>query len=249
MTQITIREEAGVRYLHFGSEWVQGAMRVARPASLELEYTRELMFPLLLRPGASWPASVLQVGLGSASVTRFLHRHRPRARLTVAEIAPEVIAAARQFFKLPDSPRLRIEVADGHDYVAASDREYDLIVVDGYDERGRTGMLDTLPFYVNCRARLSPRGLAVVNLVDRRRGAAVASAARIAAAFDGRALALPPSGDGNTIALAAAGEAVEATVAQLARRAIALRTATGLELAPSVKRLAARLGPRGRVSL
>jgi spermidine synthase len=246
---ITIREEAGVRYLHFGSEWVQGAMRIARPATLELEYTRELMFPLLLRPAASWPARVLQVGLGSASITRFLHRHRPRARLTVVEVAPEVIAAARQFFKLPDSPRLRIEVADGHDYVAANDREFDLIVVDGYDERGRTGMLDTLPFYVNCRARLSEHGLAVVNLVDRGRGAAVASAARVAAAFDGRAVALPPSGDGNTIAVAGAGELASATMAQLARRATALRTATGLDLAPTVKRLAARLGPRGAISL
>lgn len=246
---VTIREEAGVRYLHFGSEWVQGAMRIARPSSLELEYTRELMFPLLLRPGGSWPANVLQIGLGSASITRFLHRHRPRSRLTVAEISPEVIAAARQFFKLPDSSRLRIEVADGHDYVAASDREFDLIVVDGYDELGRTGMLDTLPFYVNCRARLSQRGLAVVNLVDRRRGAAAASAARIAAAFDGLALALPPSNDGNTIAIAGVGDATDATVAQLAKRAIALRAATGLDLAPTVKRLAARLGPRGAVSL
>ncbi|HST02589.1 MAG TPA: fused MFS/spermidine synthase [Usitatibacter sp.] len=247
--RITIREEAGVRYLHFGSEWVQGAMRVARPASLELEYTRELMFPLLLRPGASWAASVLQVGLGSASITRFLHRHRPRARLTVAEIAPEVIAAARQFFKLPEDARVRIELADGHDYVAESHREFDLIVVDGYDERGRTGMLDTLPFYVNCRARLSARGLAVVNLVDRRRGAAAASAARLAAAFDGRAFALPPGGDGNTIAIAAAGEPVGATLPQLARRAVTLRAATGLDLAPSVKRLGNRLGPGGSLSL
>jgi len=247
--RITIREEAGVRFLHFGSEWVQGAMRIARPAALELEYTRELMFPLLLRPGASWPASVLQVGLGSASVTRFLHRHRPRARLTVAEIAPEVIAAARQFFKLPEDPRVRVELADGHDYVAASQREFDLIVVDGFDERGRTGMLDTLPFYVNCRARLSQRGLVAVNLVDRRRGAAAASAARLASAFDGRALALPPSGDGNTIAIAAAGESADATLSQLARRAVALRAATGLDLAPSVKRLALRLGPEAGVSL
>jgi spermidine synthase len=246
---ITIREEAGVRYLHFGSEWVQGAMRIARPSSLELEYTRELMFPLLLRPGGAWPANVLQVGLGSASITRFLHRNRPRSRLTVVEISPEVIAAARQFFRLPDSPRLRIEVADGHDYVAASDREFDLIVVDGYDERGRTGMLDTLPFYVNCRARLSPRGLAVVNLVDRRRGAAAASAARIAAAFDGRALALPPSNDGNTIAIAGAGEAMETTIEQLTRRVASLRAATGLDLAPSVKRLAARLAPRDSLAI
>jgi len=246
---ITIREERGVRYLHFGSEWVQGAMRIARPASLELEYTRELMFPLLLRPAASWPGSVLQIGLGSASVTRFLHRYRPKSRITVVEIAPEVVAAARQFFKLPEGPRVRVEIGDGHEYAAISEREFDLIVVDGYDERGRTGMLDTLPFYVNCRARLSQRGLAVVNLIDRRRGASAASAARIGTAFDARVLALPPSDDGNTVAIAAVGDAADATVAQLARRAVTLRAATGLDLAPTVKRLAGRLGPHGAVAL
>ena len=46
---IDIREEAGVRTLHFGSEWVQGAMRIMRPWNLELEYTREMMASLLLR--------------------------------------------------------------------------------------------------------------------------------------------------------------------------------------------------------
>ncbi|HEX4943762.1 MAG TPA: spermidine synthase, partial [Usitatibacteraceae bacterium] len=34
MTSIVISEERGVRHLHFGSTWVQGAMRIARPWSL-----------------------------------------------------------------------------------------------------------------------------------------------------------------------------------------------------------------------
>jgi hypothetical protein len=42
-TPIDISEQAGVRYLHFGSTWIQGAMRIARPWNLELEYTREMM--------------------------------------------------------------------------------------------------------------------------------------------------------------------------------------------------------------
>lgn len=246
---ITIREEAGVRYLHFGSEWVQGAMRIARPASLELEYTRELMFPLLLRNEPEWPASVLQIGLGSASITRFLRKHRPLARITVVEISDEVVAAARQFFKLRDDPRLAIEMGDGHDFVARSRREYDLVVVDGFDERGRTGMLDTLPFYVNLRARLAIDGLAAVNLVDRRRGAANASAARIASAFDGRALALPPSTDGNTIAIAAEGKGAGATIAQLRTRATALKNQAKLDLSPTIARLAARVGSNGAIAL
>ena len=40
---VDISEDGGVRNLHFGSEWIQGAMRIARPWSLELAYTREMM--------------------------------------------------------------------------------------------------------------------------------------------------------------------------------------------------------------
>ena len=53
--EILVSEAAGVRYLHFSSDWIQGAMRVARPYALELEYTREMMAALLLRPEPDWP--------------------------------------------------------------------------------------------------------------------------------------------------------------------------------------------------
>ncbi len=125
-------------------------MRIARPWALELEYTREMMLPLLLRPEPGWPASVLQIGLGAASLTRFLHRHRPQSKITVVEILPEVVAAARQFFRLPDDPaRVRIEIGDGHDYLAATRRRFDLIIVDGFDDRGRPGMMNVRKGPVN----------------------------------------------------------------------------------------------------
>ena len=237
MASIEISEEGGVRYLHFGSDWVQGAMRIARPWSLELEYTREMMLPLVLRPQAGWPAGVLQVGLGSASQTRFLHRYRPRSRITVVEIDPAVVSAARQFFKLPgESPRLRIEIADGHEFMAAKPRRFDFILVDGFDERGRTGMLDTLPFYLNCRERLSAKGLIAVNLVDRNRGVG-ASVARLREAFDDRVLVLPRCEEANTVAVAAVGRPIEESQEALRASARALRTQTGLDLLPLIERL------------
>jgi hypothetical protein len=48
-SSIEVSEERGVRYLHFGSDFVQGAMRIARPWALELVYTRDLMLPLVMR--------------------------------------------------------------------------------------------------------------------------------------------------------------------------------------------------------
>lgn len=235
---VEISEERGVRYLHFGSHYVQGAMRIARPYTLELEYTRDLMFPLLLRE-ASWPATILQIGLGAASITRFLHRHRPDAKMTVVEISPEVVAAARQFFKLPEEPvqRLRVEIAEGHEYLMGSKRRYDLIVVDGFDDRGGSGMLDTLPFYLNCRWKLAADGMMSVNLLTRRRGADPAIA-RLREAFEDRALVVPPSADGNTVALAAVGPPAAFDIRELRLAAEKMKKATGLDLNNAVARIA-----------
>jgi spermidine synthase len=234
---IQISEEGGVRFLHFGSRWVQGAMRIARPNALELEYTRDMMTVLLLRPAGRWPRSVLLIGLGAASLTKFLYRYRPRAMLTVVEIEPDVVTAAGQFFKLPDDPRrLAIEIGDGHDYVASSPRQFDLILVDGYDAKARTGMLDTLPFYCNARARLGEQGLLAVNLLSRSRGV-LPSLERVSAAFNGRATALARGENGNTIVLAAAGDPVDMTLPELKAGARRLKADTGLNLLPTLARL------------
>ena len=234
---IVVSEEKGVRYLHFGSHWIQGAMRIGRPSSLELEYTRDMMVPLLLRNAAGWPRTVLLIGLGAASLTRFLYKHRPRAIQTIVEIEPAVIHAAREHFKLPaESARMRIEIADGADYVASAEREFDLILVDGYDEKGRTGSLDSLPFYCNCQARLSERGIVAANLLTRRHGIR-GSFERMRAAFAGRALALPPCASGNVVTLGVAGGALEITRSDLTRRARALLAETGLNLLPTVARI------------
>lgn len=239
MRSIEVSESRGVRYLHFGSDLVQGAMRIARPWALELEYTREMMFPLLLRPGRAWPRSVLQAGLGAASFARFLHRHRPQARQTIVEIHAGVVAAARQLFRLPEeSASMRIEIGDAHDFLARTRKRFDLILVDGFDEEGRAGMLETLPFFLNCRSRLEPGGMLSTNLLTQRRSVA-ATVQRLREAFEDRVRVLPASGDGNTIAVAATGPELDASAASLARAAKALRAATGLDLSPTLARLAA----------
>ena len=237
MGSIEVSEANGVRYLHFGSGLVQGAMRIARPWSLELEYTREMLLPLLLAPRRGWPRSVLQVGLGSASLTRFLHRHRPETRLTVVEIDPAVVAAARQFFRLPPpSPTLALEIGDAHEYLATTRRRFDLILVDGFDGEGNAGMLETVPFYLNCRSRLNAGGMLSANLLTRWRSVEPV-VRRLREAFDGRVQVLPPCGAGNTVAIASAGQEIHLDPRALRAAAKRLARDTGLDLAPTLARL------------
>lgn len=235
---IEVSEEAGVRYLHFGSDWIQGAMRVARPWSLELEYTREMMAALLLRPDTHWPRKILLIGLGAASLVKFLYRQRPEAHLTVVEINPEVVGTAYQSFKLPDDPaRIRLDVDDGAAWVAREEKRFDLILVDGFDAKARPGPLDTLEFYRHCRQRLAIDGLFVVNLLGHNRGFSH-SLNRISQAFDGRSTVFPSCDSGNAIAFAAVGSPVDVSMTDLKASAQALKSATGLNLLPTVTRLA-----------
>jgi spermidine synthase len=234
---IDIREEAGVRTLHFGSDWIQGAMRIARPWNLELDYTREMMASLLLRDELRFPRKVLLVGLGAASLTKFLYRNYPLAKLTAVEIEPRVVAAARQFFKLPEDPlRLNIVIGDGVEFVINNEKKYDLILVDGFDADARAGALDTLPFYQMCRLNLTERGIMAVNLFGNSRGFRH-SMEKIHSAFDERTLAFPSCDSGNVIAFAATGDPISISLDDLREQALELKLRTGLNLLPTLSRL------------
>lgn len=244
---IETSEEAGVRFLHFGSEWVQGAMRIARPYALELEYTREMAACLLLRPDSDWPKRILQVGLGAASLTKFWLRHRPGATQTIIEINPAVVAMAEQSFKLPNArdrekAHIDIRIADGVAWMRADGAaktqkdKYDCIMVDGYDHNARFGALGTEAFYRDCRARLSKRGLLVLNLFGRAHGYRQ-QVDNLRAAFDHRVLALAPVEGGNAIAFAVEGEKIALDMPMLRADAERLHKETGLRFTGTLVRL------------
>jgi spermidine synthase len=235
---IEVSEKAGVRYLHFSADWIQGAMRIQRPNVLELAYTREMMAGLLLRD-EPWPREALLIGLGAGSLAKFIYHNLPETKITVIEIDPQVEIIARLHFKLPADPkRLRIIIADGAEYMLKDGRTFDTILVDGFDKEGRAGVLDTLPFYQACRARLSSSGLLAVNLLSRSKGFQ-ASAERIASAFTGRSLVFPSSDSGNTIAFASGDDPVEVSLDELITRANKLNNETSLNLTSTIPRLQA----------
>ena len=234
---LEISETSGVRNLHFGSEWIQGSMRIRRPFSLELAYTREMMACLLLRPEQGWPRRALLIGLGAGSLAKFIYRHLPETRITAVEIDARIAPLAQQYFRLPDDQqRLKVVIADGADYVLQNSGRYDAIFVDGFGPDARAGQLDTAEFYAACRACLSAQGLLVCNLLSHSRGFA-ASSRRIKKAFDHRTIVFPSLDSGNAIAFGASGESVDVTLEEMRVQGMALKLLTGLDLRPTITRL------------
>lgn len=225
----TISEFDGVRYLHLGTEWVQGAMRIRKPDALALEYIQRMMFWLLLRPldGLEREHAV-QLGLGAAAITRFTHQVL-RMRTTAVELNPTVIQACRLWFHLPgDDARLNVVSGDAGRWIAQADREsIDALAVDIYDQDAAAPALDDLEFYAGCRSALSVGGVMTVNLFGRD-ASFDRSAGRIAQAFGGdQVWLLAPTKEGNTI-VAAARELVLPERDVLAARAEAIESRFGL---------------------
>ncbi len=93
---VTFSEEGGVRFLHFGTEWVQGAMRLRKPDHIELEYAQQMMAWLLF---IETPKRIVQLGLGAAALTKFAYRFLKRAKVEAVEVNPAVVIAARTMFE------------------------------------------------------------------------------------------------------------------------------------------------------
>ncbi len=216
----TVSEADAVRYLHLGTEWVQGAMRIAKPRQLELEYAQRMMAWMLWRPTASLTdGHAVQLGLGAATLTRFTHQVL-RMRTTAVEINPTVVIACRMFFRLPaDDQRLCIVQADAARWVAdeAHLQTVDALCVDLYDHEAAAPVLDDTAFYAACRGVLAPGGVMTVNLFGRK-SSFERSAGMIAAAFGGdQVWQMTPTREGNIIVIAARGVVVPDRDTLLAR--------------------------------
>jgi spermidine synthase len=222
---VTLSESGGVRYLHFGTEWVQGAMRVARPYHLELEYQQQMMAPMLLLPR---PQRVLQLGLGAAALAKFCHRHLRFAQTVVVELEQAVIRTARSSFAMPDDDdHLTIICGDAMAFLQHPKRSgiCDWLQVDLYDARARGPVYDDPVFYAACRRVLREPGVASFNLFGR---SCRPSLDRIAAAFDGRVIVMDEARAGNRVALAARGPTIEVEAGRLRERAHAIEARYGL---------------------
>ncbi len=204
----TISEHDGVRFLHLDTVWVQGAMRIAKPQEIYLEYVQRMMAWMLLRDcdaeGQLAPGHAVQLGLGAAAITRFCHKAL-RWRTTAVENNPAVLGACRMWFKLPpDDARLSVVLADAKDFVADARHagSADSLCVDLYDHEAAAPVLDDEVFYGGCHALLAEGGVMSVNLFGRD-ASFERSAARIEAVFGpGRVAMLKPTREGNTIVLA-----------------------------------------------
>jgi len=116
--------------------------------------------PLLLHPD---PKRVLVIGLGSGVTAGAVALH-PVEEIDLVEIEPAVVEAAGFFAKenreVLSDPRVRLAIADGRNFLLASERGYDVIISEPSNPwlRG-IGNLFSVEFYELAARHLEPKGI------------------------------------------------------------------------------------------
>ena len=214
LPMVNMSEMGGIRYLHLGTEWVQGSMLIDKPFAIELEYVQRMMAWLLFfDPLTVKKRHALQLGLGSGAITKACYKTL-RMSTTVLEINPAVVAACQHWFKLPPQDRrLNIILGDAAKTLlnweqtaqipsGLSSNFIDCAQVDLYDHEAAAPVLDSTEFYQSVRAVLSDEGIMTVNLFGRS-ASFDRSMEKISAAFGAEAVwSFKPTHEGNTVVLA-----------------------------------------------
>ena len=148
---------------------VQSGMYLDDPITLYAEYTRYYALGSALHPKAT---RVLMLGGGGYSVPKWLLAGRSglngaALQLDVVELDPGMTKLAREYFHLPDDPRIRIHHEDARRFLNANSRQYDLIFVDVFNSYYSVPFqMGTVEAAQALRRAMAPGGMMIMNIIS-----------------------------------------------------------------------------------
>ncbi|MDR3358781.1 MAG: fused MFS/spermidine synthase [Desulfovibrio sp.] len=156
-----------VRLIQTDPGKIQSAMYLDDPTALYCEYTRYIALAGPLFPGFR---RVLVLGGGGYSIPRWLlaKGNAPEdLEVDVVELDPGMTRVTRDYFSLPDSPRLRVHHEDARRFLNRNAAVWDIIFVDVFNS------WYSVPFQMGTgeaalalRRATAPRGAVMMNVIS-----------------------------------------------------------------------------------
>jgi spermidine synthase len=198
-----------------GFDYTESVANLTDPDDLPVKYTQIMTIGVLYPPE---PKRVLMIGLGGGSISSYLGRFMPQVAIDTVEIDPGVVTAAKKYFGMKETARVRYLAGDGRVFLNRRKDTYDLILVDAFFGGYVPFHLLTKEFYTLLKQRLAPGGAIAFNVHDGTKLYA-STLLTLRAVFPG--LHLYPSGGGEVITVVTAEAAPDAET--LTARAAALQ--------------------------
>ena len=158
--QIEVREWEHYRWLHVGGGSIQTLMDINAVDQIVLPNLKALLAALLF----STPSRrLLNLGLGGASLERYLASRRPDIDIDSVESNEQVIQLAKDYFFLPERVTVTHDTAEH--YVSSCKESYDIILCDIFASEKQPDCLYDSVFYANVFKCLDKKGILAINLM------------------------------------------------------------------------------------
>lgn len=153
-----------MRSLYFDSPVEQSRLYFHAPMSLSFEYQQVIEARILERHQQKPLQRVLMLGMGGGSIASHLNALQPDIQIHIVELRQAVIDIAYDFFHLPEEPEIEVMQEDALIYIKDALSEYDVIIVDVFDNEGLPGPFTSQDFQQNLLKNLKTNGLILFNL-------------------------------------------------------------------------------------
>lgn len=158
-----------VRFMATDPGYSQSGMYLDNPSELYFEYTRYYTLGTVLFPHAH---NVLMLGGGGYSVPKWLLAGHggldgDKLRLDVVELDEGMTRAARNYFALPDDPRMTVTHEDARRYINVNQKQYDLVFVDVFNSHYSVPFhMGTVEAATALRRAVAPGGALLMNIIS-----------------------------------------------------------------------------------
>mgnify|MGYP001554457165 CR=1 FL=1 len=196
---IQVVEEDNFRSLHFDSFEKQSSIDLGVPNTLSLSYTQSMLAGFLFRPRAK---KFLCIGLGGGSIPKFLLDQVKDCQIDVIELRQSIVQIAFDYFLLPaDDQRLTVYVDDASNIIEEESLpQYDMIIIDAFEEDGISESVINQGFLSLCEERLGAGGVLSINFWSEPKSIYKKIMKRLKTVFNQRILDIPVEERTNRIA-------------------------------------------------
>lgn len=129
------------------------------------------------------PERVLVIGGGACTLPMAIAAYIPDAAIDIVEMESLLARLASEYFDFSESDRMKLIIQDGREFIEASQSQYDLIIVDAFDEYTIPRPLVTVQAAQQYARLLAPGGCMAMNVIAAYTGGRPTLIHRIVASF------------------------------------------------------------------
>ncbi len=109
--------------------------------------------------------TVCVIGNGAGTIPRNItNTYGPQVQIDGVELDPTIVALGRKYFAM-NEPNLHVYVNDGRYFLETTNRKYDMVAIDAYQQPYIPFQLTTREFFQLVRQHLTPQGVVAINVL------------------------------------------------------------------------------------